>query len=165
MPTRWKIFLELWKNLLWWERKLVLWFAHVALARRSILPAIVGQASLVALILVTSERNPLVLALVSCVGLVYVLLMQAMLKKKVFSPSTVSPIPSAYHEQQEGASLMFDGSTIEELTEALKVERDPVRVAQLTQELNEKNQAWHGLWEDFFTQLEADGYQHISKKK
>jgi hypothetical protein len=36
----WRRFFELWQQLLWWERHLLIWFARLALSERALLPAV-----------------------------------------------------------------------------------------------------------------------------
>lgn len=77
----WQRFFELWRQLVWWERQLLLWFGYLSIGRRAILPAMTMQAGGMAVIVWLTPRNPLLWCLVFVVSFVYVLMLQAVIRR------------------------------------------------------------------------------------
>lgn len=77
----WKRFYELWQQLLWWERRLLLWFGYLVVGRRAILPVMAWQAAGIALIVWLTPGNPLIWVLAYSVSFVYALMVAAWLKR------------------------------------------------------------------------------------
>lgn len=77
----WKRFYELWQQLLWWERRLLLWFGYLVVGRRAILPVMAWQAGGIGLIVWLTPSNPLIWVLAYSVSFVYALMVVAWLKR------------------------------------------------------------------------------------
>lgn len=78
---QWRRFFEIWQQLLWWEKQLLLWFGYLLVGRRAILPVMAWQAGGLALIVWLTPGNPLVWMLAYVVSFVYVLMVVAWLKR------------------------------------------------------------------------------------
>ena len=77
----WKHFYKIWQKLLWWERRLLLWFGYLVVGRRAILPVMAWQAGGIALIVWLTPDNPLIWVLAYSVSFVYALMVVAWLKR------------------------------------------------------------------------------------
>lgn len=69
------------QSLIWWERKLVLWYAFGLFARRGLLPAFGFQT--IAILFATWQfpRQPLLWCLVFVLSMVYALLIQSFMRR------------------------------------------------------------------------------------
>lgn len=74
-------FLEIWHQLLGWERRLVRWFAYLLLGRRAVLPALAWQAGGLALVVWVTPDNPLIWGLVYVLSFVYLMLAWVLIRR------------------------------------------------------------------------------------
>lgn len=69
------------QSLLWWERKLVLWYAFGMFTRRGLLPAFGFQMGTVLFATWQFPRQPLVWSLVFVLSMVYGLMIQSVFRR------------------------------------------------------------------------------------
>lgn len=78
---QWKRFVHFWKTLVWWEKEILLWYAHVAFGKRAVFPAVTVQALAMGLIALMMPGEILLWSFVFVVSMVYALMVQVWLTR------------------------------------------------------------------------------------
>lgn len=73
-------FYRLWLELLWWERKILLWFARLSVGRAAILPLVSVQAGGLAVVM-WATPHPLIWMLFYILSFVYILLVFSLVRR------------------------------------------------------------------------------------